>query len=287
MEACSSAHHWARRFQSLGTEVRLISPQYVAPFVKTNKNDRNDAEAIVEAASRPTMRFVPVKSVEQQDIQAAHRMRAILLRHRTALINQMRGLLGERGFAISRSPEEFKRLDGAQVSRFGFAPDVTLAIRANLAVLQTLQQQNEIVEKRLMQQVKLDPDYALLNTVPGIVRCWRPPSCWKPAPSHALPPLATSAPTVAAWTAGAKATAERKVKATRRTATATWRGHLSKRPTSQSVRVRRPGAFTNARSACAMASLRSRHWHTSWLAPAITCFGSTNHLRQFAVLASR
>ena len=109
MEACSSAHHWARRFQSLGTEVRLISPQYVAPFVKTNKNDRNDAEAIVEAASRPTMRFVPVKSVEQQDIQAAHRMRAILLRHRTALINQMRGLLGERGFAISRSPEEFKR----------------------------------------------------------------------------------------------------------------------------------------------------------------------------------
>ena len=109
MEACSTAHHWARRFQSLGIEVRLISPQYVAPFVKTNKNDRNDAEAIVEAASRPAMRFVTVKSVEQQDIQAAHRMRAILLRHRTALINQMRGLPGERGLTISRSPEAFKR----------------------------------------------------------------------------------------------------------------------------------------------------------------------------------
>jgi transposase len=109
MEACSTAHHWARRFQSMGTEVRLTSPQYVTPFVKTNKNDRNDAEAIVEAASRPTMRFVPVKSVEQQDIQAAHRMRAILLRHRTALINQMRGLLGERGLAIAQSPEAFKR----------------------------------------------------------------------------------------------------------------------------------------------------------------------------------
>lgn len=65
MEACSSAHHWARHFQSLGIEARLISPQYVSPFVKTNKNDRNDAEAIVEAASRPAMRFVPVKSVEQ------------------------------------------------------------------------------------------------------------------------------------------------------------------------------------------------------------------------------
>jgi transposase len=109
MEACSTAHHWARRFQSLGIETRLISPQYVTPFVKTNKNDLNDAEAIVETASRPTMRFVTVKSIEQQDIQAAHRMRAILLRHRTALINQMRGLLGERGLTIARSPEAFKR----------------------------------------------------------------------------------------------------------------------------------------------------------------------------------
>jgi len=88
MEACSTAHHWARCFQSIGIEVRLISPQYVAPFVKTNKNDRNDAEAIVEAASRPTMRFVTIKSVEQQDILAAHRMRPILLRHRTALITR-------------------------------------------------------------------------------------------------------------------------------------------------------------------------------------------------------
>ncbi|MDF3881172.1 IS110 family transposase, partial [Cupriavidus basilensis] len=109
LEACSTAHHWARRFQSLGIEVGLISPQYVSPFVKTNKNDRNDAEAIVEAASRPAMRFVTVKSVEQQDIRAAHRMRAILIRHRTAMINQMRGLLGERGLTISRSPEAFKR----------------------------------------------------------------------------------------------------------------------------------------------------------------------------------
>ena len=69
MEACSSAHHWGRCFQEMGLEVRLISPQYVSPFVKTNKNDRNDAEAIVEAACRPAMRFVPVKSVDQQDMQ--------------------------------------------------------------------------------------------------------------------------------------------------------------------------------------------------------------------------
>jgi len=79
MEACSSAHHWARRLQATGIEVRLITPQYVAPFVKTNKNDRNDAEAIVEAASRPAMRYVTVKTVEQQDLQALHRFRQLLV----------------------------------------------------------------------------------------------------------------------------------------------------------------------------------------------------------------
>ncbi|HET7088380.1 MAG TPA: IS110 family transposase [Anaerolineae bacterium] len=109
MEACSSAHHWARCFQEMGIEVRLISPQYVSPFVKTNKNDRNDAEAIVEAACRPAMRFVTVKSVEQQDMQAAHRVRALLVHQRTALINQVRGLLGERGVTIAQSPVAFKR----------------------------------------------------------------------------------------------------------------------------------------------------------------------------------
>lgn len=109
MEACSSAHHWARRFQELGIEVRLISPHYVKPFVKTNKNDRNDAEAIVEAASRPTMNFVTVKSVEQQDMQAAHRVRELLVHQRTALINQARGLLGERGIIIAQSPAAFRR----------------------------------------------------------------------------------------------------------------------------------------------------------------------------------
>lgn len=109
MEACSSAHYWGRCFQQMGLEVRLISPQYVSPFVKTNKNDRNDAEAIVEAACRPAMRFVPVKSVDQQDMQAAHRARQLLVRQRTALINQVRGLLGERGITIAQSPEAFKR----------------------------------------------------------------------------------------------------------------------------------------------------------------------------------
>ncbi len=116
MEACSSAHHWARRFIGMGIEVRLISPQYVTPFVKTNKNDRNDAESIVEAASRPTMRFVSVKSIEQEDIQAVHRMRAILVRQRTAIINQVGGLLAERGLIVARSVQAFKRAIPALLS---------------------------------------------------------------------------------------------------------------------------------------------------------------------------
>ncbi|MFP3559473.1 IS110 family transposase [Paraburkholderia sp. SIMBA_049] len=110
MEACGSAHHWARCFEEAGFEVRLISPHYVTPFVKTNKNDRNDAEAIVEAASRPSMNFVAVKSVEQQDMQAAHRVRELLVQQRTAIINQARGLLGERGLAIAQSPAAFRKV---------------------------------------------------------------------------------------------------------------------------------------------------------------------------------
>ena len=97
MEACAGAHHWARALQSRGYPVRLIPPQFVKPYVKSNKNDANDAEAICEAMSRPNMRFVAVKSVEQQDIQATHRIRAELMTQRTAKANQIRGLVAEYG----------------------------------------------------------------------------------------------------------------------------------------------------------------------------------------------
>ncbi len=97
MEACAGAHHWARQLQSRGYSVRLIPPQFVKPYVKSNKNDANDAEAICEAMSRPNMRFVAVKSIEQQDIQATHRIRAELMTQRTAKANQIRGLVAEYG----------------------------------------------------------------------------------------------------------------------------------------------------------------------------------------------
>jgi transposase len=97
MEACAGAHHWARELESRGYRVRLIPPQFVKPYVKSNKNDANDAEAICEAMNRPGMRFVTVKSVAQQDIQATHRIRSELMAQRTAKANQLRGLVAEYG----------------------------------------------------------------------------------------------------------------------------------------------------------------------------------------------
>ena len=100
MEACAGAHYWGREFRRFGHQVKLVSPQFVKPFVKSNKNDAADAEAICIAVSQPHMRFVPMKEVEQQDIQALHRARQLLIKQRTGLANQIRGLLGEYGIVI-------------------------------------------------------------------------------------------------------------------------------------------------------------------------------------------
>ncbi len=102
MEACAGAHHWARQLQARGYTVKLIPPQFVKPYVKSNKSDAKDAEAICEAMSRPNMRFVTVKRVEQQDIQATHRIRAELMTQRTAKANQIRGLVAEYGLVAPK-----------------------------------------------------------------------------------------------------------------------------------------------------------------------------------------
>ena len=110
MEACGGAHHWARLLQAKGFIVKLIAPQFVKPYVKSNKNDANDAEAICEAMSRPNMRFVSVKAVEQQDIQAVHRVRSELMDQRKAKANQIRGLVSEYGLV---APKEILHLRAA------------------------------------------------------------------------------------------------------------------------------------------------------------------------------
>lgn len=107
MEACASAHHWGRQFRETGREVLLINPRFVKPFVRGSKNDAVDAAAIYEAATRPTMRFVPVKSTAQQDLQSLHRIRERLIVQRTSLINHARGLLAEYGIVLPQGPWRF------------------------------------------------------------------------------------------------------------------------------------------------------------------------------------
>jgi len=102
MEACGTSHHWARELTRLGHEVRLMPPAYVKPYVKRGKTDAGDAEAICEAVRRPTMRFVPIKSVEQQAALALHRTRDLLVRQRTQLVNMIRGVLAEFGIEIPK-----------------------------------------------------------------------------------------------------------------------------------------------------------------------------------------
>lgn len=102
MEACGSAHHWARKLQGFGHTVKLMAPQFVKPYVKTNKNDAADAEAICEAVTRPNMRFIPIKNVEQQSVLALHTVRQGFVKARTAQANQIRGLLSEFGLIIAQ-----------------------------------------------------------------------------------------------------------------------------------------------------------------------------------------
>jgi transposase len=102
VEACTGAFYWARKFEALGHQVKIISPQYVKPFVRRQKNDGNDAEAICTAARQPHIPFVPKKTIPQQDIQALHRARQRMVNHRTAVVSQIRGLLLDRGFAIAK-----------------------------------------------------------------------------------------------------------------------------------------------------------------------------------------
>lgn len=125
LEACATAHHWARELAKLGHDVRLMPPRYVKPYVKRHKNDAADAEAICEAVQRPTMRFVPIKTCEQQSVLMVYRTRQLFVRHRTTLINAIRAHLAEFGIVagvgrngVERSTSESRQLpEGKQPAR--------------------------------------------------------------------------------------------------------------------------------------------------------------------------
>ena len=110
IEACGSSHHWARTFIKLGHTVKMMAPQFVKPYVKSNKNDKNDACAIAEAVTRPSMKFVPIKNIHQQDMLLSHRARELAVKQRTAQANQIRGLLSEYGIVLPKGISQIKTL---------------------------------------------------------------------------------------------------------------------------------------------------------------------------------
>lgn len=170
MEACASAHHWARELQRRGYEVRLIAAQFVKPYVKSNKNDRVDAEAICEAAGRPSMRFVAVKSVAQQDAQATHRIRSELIKRRTAVANQIRGLVGEYGIVAPLGIVQLRRaipcwLEDAEN---GLSESFRVELSRLREDLQRLDERVSEQDERVVRQAKEDPVAQRLLTLRGV-----------------------------------------------------------------------------------------------------------------------
>ncbi|PZQ45338.1 MAG: IS110 family transposase, partial [Rhodovulum sulfidophilum] len=170
MEACCGAHHLGRVFLEGGYEVRLMSPEYVRPYVKAQKNDDRDAEAIAEAATRPTMRFVPVKSQEQSDLQSLHRARERLVGDRTALINHLRALLLERGLIVAKGRAKLR----SEVDEFlaGAVPGLSARIRILVGDLveewKRLDVRIKAFDAEFVAIARSDPAMRRLSTVPGI-----------------------------------------------------------------------------------------------------------------------
>ncbi|MFW8567343.1 IS110 family transposase [Orrella sp. 11846] len=170
MEACGSAHHWARQLQSLGHEVRLISPQFVKPYVKSNKHDAADAEAICEAVTRPTMRFVPIKNVEQQAMLSIHRAREGFIGDRTATGNRIRGLLAEFGLIVPQGIHHLR----TRVPEFIEDGTIELPglfrrlIDQLLEHLNWLDQQIDILEEQIKVWHRQNDDSQRLAQIPGI-----------------------------------------------------------------------------------------------------------------------
>lgn len=168
MEACGGSNYWARELIKLGHDAKLMAPQFVKPYVKTNKNDRNDAEAICEAVSRPSMRFVPVKLIEQQDVLSIHRVRERLVKNRTALSNEIRGLLHEFGIIVPQGINKIisyltEALEGNSLSEMSKE-----TFRILLEEFKDNNNRIEALEKRLKQIAHNNVTHERLMKIPGI-----------------------------------------------------------------------------------------------------------------------
>ncbi|MCK5444489.1 MAG: IS110 family transposase [Rhodospirillaceae bacterium] len=169
MEACATSHHWGREIGKLGHETRLIPPVYVKPFVKRQKNDANDAEAIAEAASRPTMRYVSVKSAEQQAQGMVFRTRDLFVRQRSQLVNALRGHLAEYGTIIAQGMVQFRRM---MVNFDETAPDLPAPVQELCCVyieqISLLDEKIGVLDKEIQHRAKTDEGTSRLMTIPGV-----------------------------------------------------------------------------------------------------------------------
>lgn len=170
MEACGSSHHWARQFQKLGHEVRLMPAMYVKAYVKRGKSDAIDAEAICEAVSRPTMRFVAIKTEEQQGVLFLHRARDMVVRQRTQLSNMLRGLLGEFGIVIAQGiGRAVKFAKGVLDGDLPSIPDVAIDVLTSLCnQMVALHLRILWYDKRILLEGRRDRQVMLLRTIPGV-----------------------------------------------------------------------------------------------------------------------
>jgi transposase len=169
IEACGSAHYWARKLIEQGHEVKLIAPQHVKAFLRGQKNDYNDAAAIAEAVTRPQMRFVPIKSAAQLDLQAVQRMRTKLIRGRTGLSNQLRGLLSEHGIVMPKSLANLRRQIPDLLEDAGNGLSVLFRRLLNHGWQRLMRLDDEIKEldRELNRAVKQDENCQLLMSIPG------------------------------------------------------------------------------------------------------------------------
>ncbi|MGY3487662.1 transposase [Bradyrhizobium sp. USDA 4011] len=168
MEACASAHYWGREIGKFGHDIRLIHPSYVKPLVKLQKNDAADAEAIAEAASRPTMRFVGVKSAEKQGSSIAFKVRDLLVRQRSQAINALRGHLAEFGLIVAQGVRHIPRLDEL-LATYPDLPDLARSLCQNLLThVKSLSEQIAELEKGLRVRARQNEVASRLMTIPGI-----------------------------------------------------------------------------------------------------------------------
>ena len=173
MEACSSAHHWARELNALGHTVKLMPPSYVKPYVKRGKNDVADAEAICEAVTRPTTRFVPVKSTDQQAVLMLHRTRALLMRQRTMAVHALRGHLSDFGLVAAQGAKSLAELiesvfEGSGTDDDAVPPLARRALAPLVAQLRQLQAQIKAIEVELLAWHRATDASRRLETIPGV-----------------------------------------------------------------------------------------------------------------------